>query len=114
MNRRFNNPERKNHVHFDFTHHQFDFTVIHHDPSVRCGLPDADFLPVPTVAHCSDRFDRHLFLPQTFKIGTTINFINCILDLTDTDFFTEDSISEALKTQARLLAGLDLEEFCND
>ena len=43
-----------------------------------------------------------------------MNFINCILDLTDTDFFTEDSISEALKTQARLLAGLDLEEFCND
>jgi len=43
-----------------------------------------------------------------------MNFINCILDLTDSDFFTEESISEALKTQARSMAGLDLEEFCTD
>jgi hypothetical protein len=43
-----------------------------------------------------------------------MNFINCILDLTDSDFFTEESISEAIKTEARLLAGLDPEEFCND
>jgi hypothetical protein len=43
-----------------------------------------------------------------------MNFINCTLDLTDTDFSTEESIREALKTEARLLAGLDPEEFCND
>ena len=43
-----------------------------------------------------------------------MNFINCILDLTDTDFFTDEIVSEALKTEARSLAGLDPEEFCLD
>ena len=43
-----------------------------------------------------------------------MNFINCILDLIDTDFFGEESISEALKTEARSMAGLDTEEFCID
>ena len=43
-----------------------------------------------------------------------MNFINCILDLTDIDFFTDKIVSEALKTEARLLAGLDPEEFCLD
>ena len=43
-----------------------------------------------------------------------MNFINCILDLTDADFFTEENISEAIRTQARSMAGLDPEEFCND
>jgi hypothetical protein len=36
------------------------------------------------------------------------------LDLTDTDFCYEESISEALKMEARSMAGLDPEEFCND
>jgi hypothetical protein len=43
-----------------------------------------------------------------------MNFINCILDLIDTDFCYEESISEALKTEARSMAGLDPEEFYID
>ncbi len=43
-----------------------------------------------------------------------MNFINCILDLTDIEDLNEESISEAIKTEARSMAGLDPEEFCND
>ena len=103
----------KTYVHFNFTHHQFDFTTVHHNPSVRCGLSDPDFLPIPTNPYSPDHFDRHLFLSQTFKIGTTMNFINSILDLIDIEDLTEENISEAIRTQACLLAGLDPEEFCN-
>ena len=43
-----------------------------------------------------------------------MNFINCILDLTDIEDLTEESINEAIRTQACLLAGIDPEEFCID
>ena len=43
-----------------------------------------------------------------------MNFINCILDLIDIEDLTKKSISEAIRTQARSMAGLDPEEFCND
>ena len=42
-----------------------------------------------------------------------MNFINCILDLTDIEDLNEENISEAIRTQACMLAGLDPEEFCN-
>ena len=43
-----------------------------------------------------------------------MNFINCILDLIDIEDLNEENVSEALKTEAQLLAGLDPEEFCID
>jgi hypothetical protein len=77
-------------------------------------LSDPDFLPIPTNTNNPDHFDRHLFLSQTLKIGTTMNFINCILDLIDIEDLNEENISEANRTLACMLAGLDPEEFCND
>ena len=43
-----------------------------------------------------------------------MNFINCILDLIDIEDLNEENISEANRTLACMLAGLDPEEFCND
>ena len=43
-----------------------------------------------------------------------MNFINCILDLIDIEDLNEENISEALKTEARSMTGLDPEEFCID
>ena len=40
-----------------------------------------------------------------------MNFINCILDLTDIEDLTEESISEAIRTQACLLVGIDPEDI---
>jgi hypothetical protein len=36
------------------------------------------------------------------------------LDLIDIEDLNEENISEAIRTQTRLLTGLDPEEFCND
>ena len=40
-----------------------------------------------------------------------MNFINCILDLTDSEDLTEESINEAIRTQACLLAGIYPEDI---
>jgi hypothetical protein len=40
-----------------------------------------------------------------------MNFINCILDLTDSEELTEENIIEAIRTQACLLAGIDPENI---
>jgi hypothetical protein len=92
----------------------FSFTSVRHHPSVRqLGLRSYG-LCLSSAADSDHRFQRHLLLLHSLKIGNTMNFINCILDLTDSDFFTEESISEALKTEARSMAGLDPEEFYID
>ena len=43
-----------------------------------------------------------------------MNFINCILDLTDVDHLTVDDINDAGKTEACQLAGFDVEELSFD
>jgi hypothetical protein len=40
-----------------------------------------------------------------------MNFISCILDLTDSEDLNEENISEAIRTQACMLAGLDPEDI---
>ena len=40
-----------------------------------------------------------------------MNFINCILDLTDVDHLTVDDINDAIKMEACRLAGFDMEEL---
>jgi len=40
-----------------------------------------------------------------------MNFITCILDLTDVDHLTVDDINDAVKTEACRLAGFDVEEL---
>ena len=40
-----------------------------------------------------------------------MNFITCILDLTDVDHLTVDEINDAIKLSACQLAGFDPEEF---
>ncbi len=43
-----------------------------------------------------------------------MNFINCILDLTDIDHLTVDEINDAIKTEACQLSGFELEELSFD
>jgi hypothetical protein len=40
-----------------------------------------------------------------------MNFINCILDLIDIEDLNEENISEAIRTQACLLAGIYPEDI---
>jgi hypothetical protein len=40
-----------------------------------------------------------------------MNFINCILDLIDIEDLNEENISEAIRTQAGLLTGIDPEDI---
>jgi hypothetical protein len=40
-----------------------------------------------------------------------MNFISCILDLIDIEDLNEENISEAIRTQARSMAGLDPEDI---
>ena len=40
-----------------------------------------------------------------------MNFINCILDLTDIEDLNEENISEAIRTQACMLAGIYPEDI---
>ena len=114
MNRRFNNPERKIHVDTDRNHLLFSFTSVQHHSSVRHHRSDTDHILLSHDADSDHCAERYLLLFHSLKIGTTMNFINCILDLTDIEDLNEESISEAIRTQARSMVGLDPEEFCND
>jgi hypothetical protein len=92
----------------------FSFTSVQHHTSVRqLGLGSYG-LCLSSAADSDRRFQRHLLLLHSLKIGNTMNFINCILDLIDIEDLNEENISEAIKTEARSMAGLDPEEFCND
>ena len=114
MNRRFNTPERKTHVDTDRNHLLFSFTSVQHHPSVRHHRSDTDHILLPDDADSDDRAERYLLLFHSLKIGNIMNFINCILDLTDIEDLNEENISEAIRTQACMLAGLDPQEFCID